>query len=184
MAAWTPGPDPFPTGDIDRITDFTYLDELKFVRHAKVHVDETPRSLWQLASDFGARMTVHPKAGSPYPLTVTAPRGLITDLSTVPKWLWWYVGPIGTHLEASVIHDYLYMAWTDYRNVAVRRDWRFADKLFFEGMKVSKVRRRWSVYLAVRSPIGWCVFKEKTYSLEERMNQWLPLLDPGHGRDG
>ena len=184
MAAWKPGRDPFPVTAIAKITDLEYLDELKFVRHARVHVKKTPQSLWQLSADFGARMTAHPKGGDPYPLTITAPRGLYTDLASVPKALWWVVGPIGRHLEASIIHDYLYMAWSDFRDAAVRRDWDFADRMFLAAMKVSNVRRRWLIHAVVHSPIGWAVFRKKTYTLKERMDEWLPHLAAGHGRDG
>ena len=186
MPQWNPGPDPFPTGPIKKITGFEYLDELKFVRHAKIHTEKEPKSLWQLAANFRARMTVHPKDGAPYTLTVKAPRGLFTDLSSVPKALWQIVGPIGRHLEASIVHDYLYMAWTDYRAKASRRDWDFADELFLVGMKVSKVPvfQRKLIYAAVHSPIGWTVFRRKHYTLKERMDEWRPHLAAGHGREG
>ncbi len=175
---------PFPPTKIARITHFKYLDELKFVRHAQVHVKKPPKSLWQLSANFSVRMRGHPKQGSAYSLTITAPRGLYTDLSSVPEALWSIVGPIGLHLEASIVHDYLYMAWTDFRNVAVRRDWDFADAVFLEGMRVSKVPliERTLVHAAVRTPIGWKVFSTKKYSLSQRMKQWLPQLAPGHGR--
>lgn len=184
---WTPGPDPFPAGEIAGITNFTYLDELKLVCHAKVHVAKTPQSLWQLLADFRVRMTVKPKSGAAYGLTVTAPRGMFTDLASVPEALWSFVGPIGPHLEASIVHDYLYMAWTDYRaGQALTQDWEFADEVFLAGMKASKVpaTKRDLIYATVHSPIGWAVFKKKSYTFAERMNDWLPLLDTGHGRDG
>ena len=182
--AWNPGPDPFPASDTKKITGFKYLDELKFVRHAKVHVDKTPRSLWQLSANFRVRMTVHLKNGNTYPLTIKAPRGLYTDLASVPEPLWGLVGPIGEHLEASIVHDYLYMAWTDFRNKALTRDWDFADLVFLAGMKVSKVKKRQLIYNVVHSPIGWTVFRKKPYTLKARMNQWLPQLAAGHGRNG
>ena len=138
MAGWNPGPDPFPTRPVDKISDLEYLDELKFVRHARVHVNKTPRSLWQLPARFRARMTVHLDNGMAFPLTIKAPRGLYTDLASVPDALWSIVGPIGRHLEASILHDYLYMAWTDFRAKAVKRDWDFADGVLRAGMKVSK----------------------------------------------
>lgn len=181
MAACNPGPDPFPAGKIDDITDFEYLDELKFVRHAQVHVKKTPQSLWQLSANFRVRMTVHPKEGDPYWLTIKAPRGLYTDLASVPDALWSIVGPIGPHLEASIIHDYLYMAWTDFRTKAVRRDWDFADAVFLAGLKVSKVRKRTLIYVVVHS-LGWAVFRKKPYTLKERMEDWLPHLAAGHAR--
>ena len=186
MPDWKPGPDPFPTGEIDEIADFTYLDELKFVRHAKVHVDKEPKSLWQLSADFRATMTVRPKQGASYSLTLKAPRGMYTDLSSVPKVFWEIVGPIGPHLDASILHDYLYMAWTDFQSKAVRRDWDFADEVLRTGMKVSGVDsfQRRLIYTAVHSDIGWAVFKKKSYTLKERMDEWLTNLAPGHGRDG
>ncbi len=130
-------------------------------------------------------MKVHPMDGDAYDLTITAPRGLYTDLSSVPRPLWIFVGPIGKHMEISILHDYLYMAWTDYRNTALRRDWSFADKMFLAGLKVSGVGwlQRVLMYLSVHSFIGWGNFRYKPYSLEERMNGWLPHLEPGHGRD-
>lgn len=113
-----------------------------------------------------------------------APRGLHTDLASVPKALWWVVGPIGSHLEASVIHDYLYMAWTDFREEAQRQDWDFADTVFLAGMKVSMVCKRRLIHAVVRSPIGWAAFRKKPYTLKERMEDWLPQLAADHdGRD-
>jgi len=183
MASWAPGGDPFPAGDVREITDFEYLDELKLVCHATSHVAKPPESLWQLAADFRVRMRVHPKAGPAFPLVLKAPRGLHTDLASVPELLWSFVGPIGRHLEASIIHDYLYMAWTDFRSIALRRDWNFADLVFLVGMRASNVENPGLIYRAVHSVlIGWPVFKSKSYTLKERMEDWLPELDPAHGR--
>ena len=184
MPGWNSGPDPFPSSDIRKITNFEYLDELKFVRHAKVHVNKAPKSLWQLAANFRVRMTVERKDRSSYSLTVKAPRGLFTDLASVPSFLWSFVGPIGPHLEASIVHDYLYMAWTDFRPRAEKRDWNFADRVFLEGMRKSRVRKRGLIYTAVHSDIGWGVFRRKSYTLKQRMDEWMPLLGAGHGRGG
>ena len=112
---WRPGADPFPPEKIRKITALKYTGELQFVRHAKVHLDKPPRSLWQLSADFGLTIKVHPEGGSAYSREITAPRGLYTDLASVPKMLWSFAGPIGRHLEISIIHDYLYMKWTDDR---------------------------------------------------------------------
>ena len=185
MSGWEPGDNPFPQEKIEKITGLSYAGELKFVRHAKVHLDKPPKSLWQLTGDFGASMTVHPKNGAPYSLTISAPRGLYTDLSSVPQALWFVVGPIGEHLEISILHDYLYMAWTDHRETATRQDWRFADKMFLAGLKVSGVGwlKRSLMFVAVHSCIGWDVCKTKPYSLKQRMDGWLPHLDTGHDRE-
>jgi hypothetical protein len=187
MPAWNPGPDPYPGGEVKRITDFEYLDELKLVYHAEVHVQKPPESRWQLSADFRVRMTVEPKGGDPYPLTIKAPSGLITDLASVPEALWSIVGPIGRHLESSIVHDYLYMAWTDFRpGNALVRDWNFTNAVFLAGMKASKVSAtdRTLIMAAVGSQIGWGVFRRKPYTLKERMEEWLPLLAANHGRTG
>ena len=39
------------------------------------------------------------------------------------------------------------------------------------------------IYIAVHSCIGWGVFRAKPYSLKQRMDGWLPHLDPGHDRE-
>ncbi|MDA0229936.1 MAG: DUF1353 domain-containing protein [Proteobacteria bacterium] len=185
MSEWEPGADPFPQDKVEKITDLTYAGELSFVRHAKVHLDRPPNSLWQLAGDISATMTVHLENGTSYSVTVTAPRGLYTDLASVPQALWFVVGPIGKHLEISILHDYLYMAWTDHRAAAARQDWRFADKMFLTGLKESGVGllKRNLMFAAVHSGIGWRVFKAKSYTLKQRMDDWLPHLDPGHDRE-
>ena len=184
MPQWSPGRDPFPSHSIDKITEFKYLDELRFVRHAQVHVDKVPKSLWQLSANFRVQMKIHPEVGRPVVWKIKVPRGLFTDLTSVPEALWSVVGPIGTHLEASVVHDYLYMAWTDYRDEALKRDWNFADSVFEAGMEASDVDPfdHTVIFSAVRL-LGWGVFKSKSYTLKHRMNEWLPLLNARHGRD-
>lgn len=183
MAGWEPGNNPFPDGEIDRISEFEYLDELKFVRHAQVHAKRPPQSLWQLSADFRVRMRVHPEDGNPYKLTIKAPHGLYTDLASVPKAFWMIVGPIGPHLEVSIVHDYLYMAWTDFHPKARRSDWNFADAIFLAGLKASNVKERNLIHAAVRLA-GWPIFRTKSYTLKNRMNVWLKHLQLGHGRAG
>jgi hypothetical protein len=181
---WTPGTDPFPADPVKEITDFAYVGELHFVRHAKAP-PETSDSLWQLAKPFGATFTVHFEGGGTKAWKITAPRGMYTDLASVPKAVWNIVGPIGKHLEASILHDYLYMAWTDHRQRARRMDWDFADEVLYAGMKASGVTRfdRRLIFGAVHSTlIGWPVFRAKPYTLEQRMNEWLKNLEASHKR--
>ena len=171
---------PFPATPIRSVAALSYVGELKFVRHASTSHGER----WQLSADFGALMCVQPKFGLAYNWEITAPRGMYTDLASVPKLLWSIAGPIGHHLEVSIIHDYLYMAWTDHYAKARQQDWEFADKVFLQGMKVSGVGwlRRHLMYGTVRSPIGWGVFKHKPATLTDRMAEWLPGLNWDHER--
>ena len=180
MAHWNPGQNPYPAGKIKKISDFECLDELRFRYCPKNHFQKIPKTHWQVISDFRVKMTVHPVQGSPVELTITVPRGMHTDLASVPESLWSIVGPIGPHLEASVVHDYLYMAWTDFHPKAREDDWLFADEVFLAGMKASKAPKRNIIYSAVRM-FGWKIFRVRTHTLAERMDEWLADLDSKQG---
>lgn len=85
--------------------------------------------------------------------TVTVPRGMLTDLVSVPPVFRSWVGRVGPHLEAAIVHDYLYIAWQDADGgVPRRQDRRFADQLFLKAMRAAKVSRvaSWTIYGAVR----------------------------------
>ena len=41
--------------------------------------------------------------------TIIIPKGFITDLSSVPKFLWSIFPPFGDFLLAALVHDYLYV---------------------------------------------------------------------------
>ncbi len=184
MVDWNPGSDPFPDREIKAITDFEFLDDLRFIRRSRPLTQTPKHPLWQLTSPFRARMILHPKAGRPYRLTIKAPRGLYTDLSSVPEPLWSFVGPIGPHLEASILHDYLYLAWTDFRETASKRDWNFADAVFLAGMRASRVPKRRLIHAVVHSPIGWSAFRKRHSTLKQRMDEWLPHLSAQRGANG
>ena len=177
---WDPNPNPFPAFEIEPIADFRFHDELRFVRHR--HAPATaPDSWWQLSADFRVSMILRERGAPPdqaFVHEITAPRGMYTDLSSVPPSLWSIVGPIGRHLEASIVHDYLYMAWTDFRPLdqPSRQDRRFADDVLLAGMLATEGMdpelARDTIYRTVRLA-GWWVFKEKDYRLSERMEVWL-----------
>ncbi len=85
---------------------------------------------------------------------ITVPAGLITDLTSVPALLRWYVGRVGPWLEAAIVHDYLYIAWQDVEGrKPLDRDRAFADLVMLRAMEAAKVGlvRRWLIYGAVRA---------------------------------
>jgi hypothetical protein len=93
---------------------------------------------------------------------IEVPRGMLTDLSSVPWYGRWWISQVGPHLEASIIHDFLYVAWQDLpdRKRPRSADRLFADKVLHAGMidaEVSAVKRA-IIYLAVRLG-GWRMFK-------------------------
>lgn len=38
--------------------------------------------------------------------TFTVPRGFVSDFATIPKFLWWLLGPTGKYTAAAILHDY------------------------------------------------------------------------------
>lgn len=87
---------------------------------------------------------------------IFVPAGTITDLASVPRFLWPIIGPSGRHAGAAIIHDHLYRTQGDGRYS--RRE---SDRIFREAMAVSgtPALRKWVMWLAVRSPGGWLAWK-------------------------
>lgn len=84
---------------------------------------------------------------------ITVPEGMLTDLASVPWWGRWFAGRVGKHLEAAIVHDFLYIAWQDIDGeVDMDAARLFADRVFLAGMKAAGVGwlRRTVMYSAVR----------------------------------
>ncbi len=96
------------------------------------------------------------------PTSITVPKGMLTDLASVPSVARSIVGRVGPHLEASIVHDFLYIAWQDLADHGARKaDRRFADELFRVAMEEAKVccLKKLLILLAVKL-IGWFVYKK------------------------
>ncbi|QHQ35821.1 DUF1353 domain-containing protein [Algicella marina] len=78
---------------------------------------------------------------------VEVPAGFVTDLSTVPWPLRMLIGPVGRHLEAAVVHDYMVLH-SDGAGETARR--RFADGLMLAQMTEAECWLRWPIYVALR----------------------------------
>lgn len=142
-------PNPYPDGSWSRITDFGY---------------ETPLYLWRgiKAVQRRAGEDADYLVARPYVVTyrldgatreITVPEGMVTDLSSVPAIARPIISRVGPHLEASIVHDFLYIAWQDLDGRGARAaDRRFADHLFRVAMGTAKVGalRRFLIYWAVR----------------------------------
>ena len=83
---------------------------------------------------------------------IVVPCGLVTDLASIPKYFRWWVSKVGPHVEASVVHDYLYGAQQEFDRGNRKEDREFADELYkrlLEKAGVSFVKR-WPIYGGVR----------------------------------
>ena len=76
-------------------------------------------------------------------LSISVPRGFITDFASIPRVFWRVILPTGRHREAAVVHDYLYAVGDRHKAVA--------DAIFLEAMTVLGVPRwrRWVMFFAV-----------------------------------
>ena len=74
----------------------------------------------------------------------------------------WAVSRVGPHLEASIVHDWLYVAWQFEGREGTARMRRFADDVFLAAMKEAEVGwfQRHLIYGAVRLG-GWIPFRRK-----------------------
>ncbi|MHA1538662.1 MAG: DUF1353 domain-containing protein [Alphaproteobacteria bacterium] len=155
---------PYPDEDWREITAFDYIDPLILRRNVKGLVfrrDKEKDAFYILAENYRIRYRLDGEASDRF---VTAPRGMLTDLASVPRFGRWFVGKVGPHLEAAIVHDFLYVAWQDVEGRGARKaDRKFADKLMLAAMAEAKIGafKRGVIYAAVSSFIGWWVYEEK-----------------------
>ena len=83
---------------------------------------------------------------------ITIPKYFKTDLSSVPRFLWWPLPPYGDFLLAAIVHDYLYVNQTESRS--------FSDKeMLIVSNKINKNKiDNYTRYFGVRL-FGWYYWK-------------------------
>ncbi len=141
-------PNPYPDFDGFEIDGFEYIEPLVVRRHPS---EVRPGALWEVSEDYRVAYRLNGAR-----ITLLVPKGTPTDFSTVPAPLRPIVSRVGAHLEASIVHDYLYDAWAGFRTEPLERDRLFADKVFRAGLVAARVPawRRALMYRSVRR-FGW-----------------------------
>lgn len=77
-------------------------------------------------------------------LRVTIPAGYVTDLASVPRWLWWFLAPYDPqYAAAAVLHDYL-RSWAGFDPLTAHTT--FLDALMILGVERWKAM---AMFLAV-----------------------------------
>ena len=142
------------------VSDVQFEADLVLVRlKDTVRTREGEDADYIVGTDYTVRLTVDGTA-----LGITVPRGLITDLTSVPAPLRVLAGRVGPWLEAAIVHDYLYIAWQDVPGLRPRdKDRAFADLVMLRAMEaahVGVVKRR-LIYAAVRV-FGGAAFRRKS----------------------
>ena len=140
---------PYPDGERSQISDFHYDTPLLLYRG----IESVKKSNGKDADYILFRPYTIQYRLDGDPRSITVPRGMLTDLASVPRFARGLIGRVGPHLEASIVHDFLYIAWQDLPGRGAHdRDRAFADELFSVGMKQAKVHgfKSAAIFRAVR----------------------------------
>ena len=163
MPDYTPVIDnPYPSNyDGEDIQEFEYLTPLILRREVDAVKMRGGRddADYIVGADYKVRIRIK---GESTKRTITVPRGMLTDLSSSPRLAQAIVARVGPHLEASIEHDFLYIAWQDIPGAGPRRvDWNFADAMILAGMRAAGVAldQIVAIHSAVRA-FGWPAYKK------------------------
>ena len=115
---------------------------------------------------------------------VIVPALMCTDLATIPTRLLRFllgIGRVGPHLEATIVHDFLYIAWQLFAHQGAnpkqhaRKEYKaFADNLCYCLLKASRVGcvKKVLMYVGMRIPfIAWWYFGGKDTNIGIPKNQ-------------
>ena len=163
--------DPYPKSNWSEVTNFTYCGALSLKRKSKgVATRKNRKAIAIIDKDYEVAYCVD---NSRVKLLIQS--GFITDGTSVPSWLGWLASVFGitrwgSGVEASVIHDYLYVAWQFVENASRKpnkRDKKFADTVFYAGLIAARVPQ-WKARIMYRASrcCGWRTYKE------ENPNSW------------
>lgn len=159
--AFTPKiPDPYP-GAFETIDGFIYETRLVLAREpAAPGYSKDREACYVVAEPYTVSFEVD---GVRKRLTV--PKGMLTDLASVPQFARSLVGRVGPHLEAAIVHDFLFIAWQLLEGrKARRRDFTFANEVMFAGLRASgtPAHEALAIRVALKFPvISWGVYRER-----------------------
>ena len=145
--------DPYPDKHWECISDFRYDSDLHLVRLKKKMGNIPREAQYIVVEDFKVSFCLDGCKKH-----VKVPRGLVTDLVSVPRPGRLFVGRVGPHLEACILHDYLYCAWQKShlreQQLEPTEEMReFSDKLMLGGLYAADMCiKAQLIYWAVR----WC----------------------------
>jgi len=167
----TPSASPYPAAGWKCVTGFWFKSDLCLARLKERDPRFGPEEQYLVATDY----VVHVQLDGGPVRGITVPRGTVTDLASVPPVFRWYVGRVGRHLEASIVHDWLYVAWQQC-GLAPTDDMRlFSDKVMLAAMLASGMRcSAYTIYWAIRV-FGTCIFYGR--------NQQPHILESGNMPD-
>lgn len=142
-------PDPFPSSPVV-IKRLVCHEPLLLVR-----LKHASRILTKPAASFilGADYTVTYETADGASAQICVPRGMLTDLASVPPVFRSIVSRTGPWVEAAVLHDFLMVAWRVLDGVGSEERRCFADDVMLAGMRAAGVDplRRRIIYSGIRA---------------------------------
>ena len=143
---------PYPDSeDINKkIVQFKYISSLVLVRKPEAIKRKSKRDPnYIVGKPYKAQYKLE---GDAQWRMIVVPAGMLTDLASVPRLARSFVGRVGRHLEAAILHDYLYGAWQDRDGgIPDPEEREFADRLFRAAMAAANVSwiKRGAIFKAV-----------------------------------
>jgi len=152
-APCTPSDSPYPAPGWKCITGFWFKTDLCLARLKERDPRFGPEEQYLVAKEYCVCVELDGTK-----MDILIPRGAVTDLASVPRIFRWYVGRVGPHLEATIVHDWLYVAWQEY-GLTPTDDMRlFSDKVMLAAMLASGMTcKAYVIYRAIRI-FGACIF--------------------------
>lgn len=139
------------------ITHFKYGNWLILGRSPNTYKRGDREAMYVVMKDYSVAMNVGGKLH-----VITVPKGMTTDMASVPRAFRSIIGRIGPHLEACIVHDWLYIAWQMQDRMPTKDDHKFANRVLYAGAKAAGCSwlTRTSLKLAMEAPMfSWSVFR-------------------------
>ena len=135
------------------IDGFKYCSDLHLTRSIEaVKTRRGEDAKYLVGKSYWAMAKLRCGEHEPYWHYICVPQGYKTDLASVPRPGRAFVSRAGPHLEACVVHDWLYEAWIVARETPTKAMKQFADKVLRAAMKEANVRPHtvWLIYNACK----------------------------------
>lgn len=145
------------------ITNFRYIDWLILGRAPESLSRGNRESLYIVMEDYKVQLDINGQRRY-----IVVPKGMTTDLASIPRWARSIIGRVGPHLEACIVHDWLYVAWQTQDRMPTRQDHEWANKVLYAGLKAADCSSttRAGIKLAMEAPgLSWNVFKGRDKNL-------------------
>lgn len=154
---------PYANPDLP-ITAFRYQDWMILGRSpSKLEAPGDREAMYIVMQDYSVSLDIGGNL-----LVLMVPAGLTTDLASIPRWARSIIGRVGPHLEACIVHDWLYVAWQLQDRMPTKDDFKFANRVLYAGIKAAKCSwvTRIGIWIAMEFPfLAWNTFKGRDKNL-------------------